>query len=240
MREVAKGEHAVTSAIRIFVTLRAARWMNSEIGLQQKCKELAGLFEKSNIPNTGRLVGKLRGEPEEEDFLSAMAAWALHKDGTYAITDLKAGDGTRGVTVQLNRGISVQSSTGFSTFGPIGDQVVKKGLGHTEWDRDRDAVFERLGSLPSGEIGVLLAWSKWMIISGLPEWYKDMSAGKCVLNVDRSKMMYHTRQLWPWTAPSAPDTWNETVLYHAPGFQGAKHPRRIASLLGCPVVACNP
>lgn len=209
-----------------YLRQRAARCAERDL---EKCGQLAGLFEESGIPNADRLVRKLWGEPEEEDFLNALTAWALHKNGRYAVTDLEAGD----VSVQLDGHISVQSYVMTTTFRDMGGRSAGSGGAPTEWDRDRGAVFEKLVRLPDDGLGIVLAWSEWVIFDCLPGWFEDIPPNKCVLNVDRSTVMHNARHSWPWKAQSDLNMGIAPPVYCAQGFQ-SEHPNMIADILSCP------
>ena len=225
----------VAPAVSIFVPPRAAHRMNSEPDLQQKCALLAGSFKKSGIPHADKLVQKLSSNPSEY-FLNAIAAWVLHKGGTYAVTDLEVCDGTLDITIHLNHDISIQSCGELPVFEDSGYKPTNKARARAERDQNRRAAFEKLGRLPNDKIGILLAWSEF-VIPGLGD-LQDVPSNKCVLNIEGATAMYHVRERLPWTTQGNLSAGNAAMVYHAPNFQGTGHLYKIADMLGYPATAC--
>ena len=208
--------------------------MNPEPDFQQKCARLAKAFENSGIPHADRLVQKLLNNPNE-CFLNAITAWTLHKDGTYTVTDLEVRDGTRDVAIELNHDISMRSCGEMAVFED-GYKSDNKAGARTERDQNRNAVLEELGRLPDDGVGILLAWSEFKI-PGLQDCVKDMSANKCVLNIEGAAVMHHARQQLPWHTQRNLSAGNAAMIYHAQDFQGTEHLGRIADILGYPATA---
>lgn len=210
--------------------------MNSEPDLQQKCALLAGSFKKSGIPHADKLAQKLSSDPSGY-FLNAVTAWVLHKGGTYAVTDLEVCDGTLDITIHLNHDISIQSCGEMPVFEDSGYKSTNKVWTRTERDQNREAVFEKLSSLPDNRIGILLAWSEF-VIPGLQD-LQDLPTNKCVLNIEGAAVMYHAREQLPWTTQGNLSASNAAMIYHAPNFQGTGHLYKIADMLGYPASACK-
>ena len=206
--------------------------MDPEPDLQQKYALLAGLFKSSNIPHADRLVRKLSNNPHD-CFLNAITAWALHKNGTYAVTDLEVRDGTRDVAIQLDHDINMQSCDEVEVFEDQSYESTNKAGTRAGRDRNREIVLGKLGLLPDDGLGILLVWSEFAI-PGLQNCIKDMPANKCVMNIDGAAVIHYARQWLPWPTPHNLSTGGVAMIYHARDFKETERLGRIAGMLGCP------
>lgn len=198
--------------------------------LKQECDAAALWFEQhADIVHADRIVQKLRDNSTPGHLWHAAAARAFYKDGTYAITDLEASDGTHDVDIQLDGAINIQTWYGQHVHGHvISDQFTESGrarndrlgyvtrLGgtHTDFDQDCKVMRKKLSQLPGDKLGFLLLRSGFIDFFILPEWCKDIPNNKCVINI----------------GPPA-----RTELCCSPNFPGENHARVIAYILGAPV-----
>lgn len=175
--------------------------MDVDPALKQQCDAAAVWFEHTRIPHAERMIQKLRDNPTDGHLWHATVARQLYEDGTYTITDLEASSGAHDVDIQLNNAINIQVWYGQNVHGHViekqftesgrahnakNNYVTRLGGTHTDWDKDREAMFKKLSQLPDDKLGIVLLSAKFIDFHALPEWCDDVPNNKCVVNTMRS------------------------------------------------------
>lgn len=204
----------------------------------KKMEDLAKWFEehKTEIPNSDRIIHKLRSDKQLGHLVNAAFAKQFHEDGTYKVTDIEASNGIHDVDIQLDSRINIQTWHGQSTAGHIIEsQFDSKGrdrnmqLGNisllggvkTDWDKDCQVMSKKLKQLPDDKFGVVLLLHRFVGVTVLPEWWEEIPDNKCVIKLfdvsyDQSNEVKY----------------GIAIVYHSNSFRYLEETKKIISVLG--------
>lgn len=211
----------------------------------EKMKKLASWLQqhKDEIPNSDRLIHKLKHNQQLGHLVNAEFVKRFHEDGSYKITDVEASDGTHDVDIELDGTINVQTWHGQSTAGHIMySQFDKNGkerntrLGNisdlggvkTDWDKDCKVMVKKLNQLPDDKFGIVLLLDKFVGVTVLQEWWQEIPENKCVIKLNFSSY-----------DAGFQNSYGEAVVYHSDNFTSLEEAKKIINSLGFSFKAVN-